>query len=101
MLDLVESVIITLLNGFLLLMLIRWVVDLVMAFMPDWRPKGFMIVVLELTYTVTDPPLRFLRRFIPPLRMGRFSLDLSFILLLMLISIGLIPLVHTVFDNLR
>ncbi|HZG93453.1 MAG TPA: YggT family protein [Mycobacteriales bacterium] len=101
MLDLVESVIITLLNGFLLLMLIRWVVDLVMAFMPDWRPKGFMIVVLELTYTVTDPPLRFLRRFIPPLRMGRFSLDLSFILLLMLISIGLIPLVRTVFGNLR
>jgi len=100
-LDLVESVIITLLNGFLLLMLIRWVVDLVMAFMPDWRPKGFMIVVLELTYTVTDPPLRFLRRFIPPLRMGRFSLDLSFILLLMLISIGLIPLVRSVFDNLR
>jgi YggT family protein len=100
-LDLVESVIITLLNGFLLLMLIRWVVDLVMAFMPDWRPKGFMIVVLELTYTVTDPPLRFLRRFIPPLRMGRFSLDLSFILLLMLISIGLIPLVRTVFGNLR
>jgi YggT family protein len=100
-LDLVEAVIITLLNGFLLLMLVRWVVDLVMAFMPDWRPKGFMIVVLELTYTVTDPPLRFLRRFIPPLRMGRFSLDLSFILLLMLISIGLIPLVHTVFDNLR
>ena len=101
MLDLVEAVIITLLNGFLLLMLVRWVVDLVMAFMPDWRPKGFMIVVLELTYTVTDPPLRFLRRFIPPLRMGRFSLDLSFILLLMLISIGLIPLVRTVFGNLR
>jgi YggT family protein len=78
--DIVKTVLISALQLFLLLMLIRWVIDLIMTFNPEWRPSGFVIVILEITYTITDPPLKFLRRFIPPLRMGRFALDLSFML---------------------
>jgi YggT family protein len=78
--EIVALILIRILQLFLLLMLIRWVIDLIMTFNPEWRPSGFVIVILEITYTITDPPLKFLRRFIPPLRMGRFALDLSFIL---------------------
>jgi YggT family protein len=78
--DIVKSVLITVLQLFLFLMVIRWVMDLIMAFSPQWRPSGFVIVILEITYTITDPPLKFLRRFIPPLRVGRFALDLAFML---------------------
>ena len=80
--ELVKDVVIWLLTIFLLLMFVRFIVDLVMAFSRDWRPKGALIVLFEITYTVTDPPLKALRRIIPTLRMGRFALDLSFILLI-------------------
>ena len=78
--EIVKQVLLVALNLFLLLMLVRWIMDLIMTFNPDWRPSGFIIVILEITYTITDPPLKFLRRFIPPLRIGRFALDLSFML---------------------
>ncbi|MEP7055726.1 MAG: YggT family protein [Actinomycetota bacterium] len=55
------------LNIFLLLLFVRWISELVMSLSRDWRPSGFLIVVFEITYTVTDPPLKALRRVIPPL----------------------------------
>ena len=45
------------------------------------------VVVLEGTYTVTDPPLKLLRRFIPPLRLGGVALDLSFFVLMIIVYI--------------
>jgi YggT family protein len=74
------------LTAFFLLLIVRWIVDLVLALSRDWRPSGAMIVVFEIVYTVTDPPLKALRRVIPPLRIGRFALDLSFIVLLIGVS---------------
>jgi YggT family protein len=50
-------------------------------FKPDWRPRGILLPLLEIVYTVTDKPLSFIRRFVPPLRLGPVALDLSFILL--------------------
>jgi YggT family protein len=85
--DIVKSILIYALRLFQLLMIIRFIVDLVMSFSRSWRPSGFLTVILEITYTVTDPPLRFLRRFIPPLRLGRVALDLSFMLLFILVSV--------------
>ena len=63
------------------LLIVRLILDYVMMFARNFRPKGVVAAVLELAYSVTDPPLRGLRRIIPPLRLGRFSLDLSFIVL--------------------
>lgn len=85
--DTVKLVIIWVLNIFLLLMFVRFIVDLVLSLSRDWRPSGALIVLLEITYTVTDPPLKALRRVIPPLRMGRFALDLSFILLFIVVQV--------------
>jgi len=68
----------------LAMLFIRFVVDWVQVFARSWRPKGPLLVVLEGVYTVTDPPLRALRRVIPPLRFGGIGLDLSFMVLLLI-----------------
>jgi YggT family protein len=56
-------------------------------FRPDWRPRGILMPLAEIIYTLTDRPLSFVRRFVPPLRLGPVALDLSFILLFFAISI--------------
>ncbi|CAM3522409.1 YggT family protein [Isoptericola cucumis] len=66
---------------FLLVLVVRLVLDWVQFFARDWRPRGVMLVVAEGVYTVTDPPLRFLRRLIPPLTLGQIRLDLAFLVL--------------------
>lgn len=66
---------------FLLVLIFRLIMDYVFMFARSYEPKGPMLVVLEATYSVTDPPLKLLRRYIPPLRLGGIALDLSFIVL--------------------
>jgi YggT family protein len=72
---------------FLIVLIFRLVMDYVFQFAPSWQPGKAMVVVLEATYTVTDPPLRLLRRFIPPLRLGGVALDLSFFVLMIIVYI--------------
>jgi YggT family protein len=67
---------------FILFLWIRFVFDWVQIFARSWSPGGVLLVALELVYSVTDPPIKALRRFIPPIRIGNFALDLSFILVL-------------------
>jgi len=67
---------------FILFLWIRFVFDWVQVFARSWSPGGVILVLLEVVYSVTDPPIKALRRFIPPLRIGNFALDLSFILVL-------------------
>ncbi len=76
-----------LLTAYLLLLLGRFVTELVASVNPRFRPRGALVVVFEVIYTATDPPLRLLRRFIPPLRLGSVALDLSFLLLFIVVSI--------------
>jgi YggT family protein len=72
--------------AFFLLLLVRLVLDWVQFFVRDWRPSGPVLVVAEVTYTVTDPPLRFLRRLLPPLAFGTVRLDLAFLVLMLVCS---------------
>ena len=60
----------------------RIIIDSVMMFSQSWRPQGFVLALVDIVFRLTDPPLRFLRRFIPPLRLGSVSLDLSFLVLI-------------------
>ena len=78
----VAAILYLLLNVFLALMLIRLVVDWVQVFARSWAPKGPVLFVLEIVYSATDPPIRFVRRFVPPLRLGAVMLDTSFIIVL-------------------
>jgi YggT family protein len=68
---------------FIALLWIRFVVDWVQVFARSWAPTGFLLVVLELVYSATDPPIKALRRVIPPLRIGTVAIDLSFIIVLL------------------
>ncbi len=70
-----------------LVLIARLVFEWVQMFARDWRPKGVLLVLAEGVYTLTDPPLRALRRVIPPLRIGGVSLDLSFLVLLIGLSL--------------
>lgn len=65
----------------------RLILDYIPMFNREWRPKGFGLVVAEAVYTVTDPPIRFFRRIIPPLRIGSLSLDFGFALTLLVVLI--------------
>ena len=67
---------------FLLLLFARFVVDWVQVFARSWTPKGVVLVLLEIIYSITDPPIMFIRRFVPPLRLGAIALDTSFIIVL-------------------
>lgn len=58
-------------------LLARFVVDLIMSVKPGWRPPVAIMPILDFAYTITDPPLKFVRRFVPPLRMGPVALDLA------------------------
>ena len=75
----------TLLGIFLILMLIRLVVDWVQVFARSWTPRGPVLFVLEIVYTITDPPILFVRRFVPPLRLGAVALDTSFLIVLVVV----------------
>ncbi|WP_026424553.1 YggT family protein [Actinokineospora inagensis] len=73
--------------AFWLLLTARVVVELVRSFARDWRPAGGVAVTLETIYTVTDPPVRLVRRLIPSVRIGGVGLDLSIMVLLLVVFI--------------
>jgi YggT family protein len=72
---------------FWLFLTARVVVELVRAFSREWRPAGGVAVTLETIYTVTDPPVRLVRRMIPMVRIGGVGLDLSIMVLLLVVFI--------------
>jgi YggT family protein len=72
---------------FLILLFARFVVDWVMVLARSWRPQGLVAAGLELVYATTDPPLKAVRRIIPPLNLGSVRLDLGFMVLLIAVYI--------------
>jgi YggT family protein len=85
--NIVGDVLIALLYLFLLFLIGRAVLDTVRQFARSWRPTGVVLVLAEATYTVTEPPLRLLRRFIPNVRLGNVAFDLSFTVLFLVVWI--------------
>jgi YggT family protein len=71
----------------MLVLIGRLIFDWVQVFSRDWEPSGPLLIIAEVIYTVTDPPINFLRRFIPPLKLGQVSLDLSFLVLILGLAI--------------
>ena len=83
----VLSVVKLLLFVFMLMLLARVVLSLVLSVSRDWHPKGAGLVVTESVFTVTDPPIKALRKVIPPLRLGAISFDLAFLIVFLAVSI--------------
>ncbi len=77
-LKLVASIVNSLLLVYVLLLLVRLILEYIPMFNRSWRPRGAGLIAAEIVYTVTDPPIKFFRRFIPPLRLGPVAVDVAF-----------------------
>lgn len=73
----IATIVYVALTIFFVLMWARFVLDLVRLFARQWRPRGFGLVLAEMVFAVTDPPVKLVRRLLPPLRIGGAALDFS------------------------
>jgi YggT family protein len=87
MLGVVIPVLVFVLNLFFAALICRLILDWIQVLARQWRPRGPVLVFAEGVYTVTDPPLKFLRRLIPPLSLGSVRLDLAFLVLILAVSV--------------
>jgi YggT family protein len=88
-LALVLSVLYWVLLAFFLMLVARFVLSLIVMFAPQWHPKGPLLLLFELVYSVTDPFLRPLRRILPPIGAGGIRIDLSMLMLFVLVSLAM------------
>jgi YggT family protein len=86
MLGVVKFVLSLVLQLFFYALICRLIVDWIRVLAREWRPRGVVLVLVEAIYTVTDPPLRWLRRVIPPLSLGSVRLDLAFLVLILAVG---------------
>jgi len=75
--------------AFFILMIGRLVLDVVQSFSPQWRPKGVVLLLAEVVYTPTDPPLKALRSVLPPLTIGQIRLDLAFLVIMLMTGLAM------------
>jgi YggT family protein len=75
------------LSIYLVLLIARMILSWIQAYARSWSPSGILLVIAEGVYSATDPPLRFLRRYIPTVRLGSVALDLSFMLLFLVVYV--------------
>jgi len=85
----VGGIIVLILQLFLFALLGRLIFDYIRMFSQSWRPRGIVLYVAETIYAITDKPTALVRRFIPPLRLGAVSLDLSFLVLFVAVQIAM------------
>jgi len=72
---------------YLIILIGRMIFSWIQMFARQWVPTGIILVIAETIFTLTDPPLKFLRRYIRPLRIGTVAMDLSFMVLFFVIII--------------
>ena len=77
----VKIVLFYVLSIYLVILLGRLILSWIQTCSRSWHPTGVVLIIAEVIFTATDPPLRFLRRFIPTVRLGSVALDLSFMVL--------------------
>ena len=82
--NIIGQLIYAVLFTFIVLLFVRLIVDWIQMFARSWTPQGPVLVVLEGVYTATDPPVKALRKVLPPLRLGGVAIDLSFVALLLI-----------------
>ena len=85
--NIVKDVAFYALSVYLVLLIGRMIFSWIQVYAKSWSPTGILLVVAEGVYSATDPPLRFLRRYIPTVRLGSVALDLSFMLLFLVVLV--------------
>ncbi len=66
---------------YITILFIRMILDWVSVLAPRWYPRGVIAALIRVIYQLTEPPLRWLRRYVPPIRMGAVAFDTSFLVL--------------------
>ena len=85
--EILKVVLTYVLSLYLLVLIGRMIFSWIQAFARSWTPRGIILVIAETIFTLTDPPLKFLRRYIPPLRLGTVAMDLSYMVLFIVVLI--------------
>ena len=85
--NLLQVILTYLLSIYLVVLIGRMIFGWIQVFARSWRPTGIVLVIAETIFTLTDPPLKFLRRYIPPLRLGTVAMDLSYMVLFIVVLI--------------
>lgn len=83
----IAAIIDWILSAYFYVLLARFILDVVLAVNPQWRPKALLLVAAELVMTLTDPVLKAIRRVIPTIRIGGFGLDFGITIALILTSV--------------
>jgi YggT family protein len=86
-LSIIGGIVELVLTLYVLVLIVRLVLEYIPLFNRSWRPKGAGLVAAEVVYTLTDPPIRFFRRLVPPLRIGTIALDFGFMLTMLSVLI--------------
>ena len=81
LISVLAKILLGILDLYLLILLVRVVLDWVQVFARQWRPQGLVLVLANLVYALTDPPLRLIRQKVPMARLGGVGIDLSFLVL--------------------
>lgn len=71
------------------LLIARLVIEFLQSLARHWRPRGITVVVVEIICTLTDPPIKGLRRVLKPIDLGGVRLDLSMLLVLIVVTIAM------------
>ena len=79
--SIIGTILSTIIRLFTMALIGRLILDYVRIFASSWRPRGIILAIAEIIYAVTDPVINFVRKFVPPLRLGPVALDLSFIVI--------------------
>ena len=85
--DILKVVLTYVLSLYLVVLIGRMIISWIQAFARSWYPHGVVLVVAETLFPLTDPPLKFLRRYIPPFRLGTVAMDLSYMVLFIVVLI--------------
>ncbi len=86
-LSIIGGIVELVLTLYVLVLIVRLVLEYIPMFNRSWRPTGAGLVAAETVYTITDPPIRFFRRLVPPLRIGSIALDFGFMLTMLSVFI--------------
>lgn len=69
---------------YILVLLARIILTLLISVSRDFKPTGVGLVITEGVFTLTDPPVKVVRKIIPPLNLGQIRIDVGFMVLLFL-----------------
>ncbi|APT82311.1 YggT family protein [Corynebacterium ammoniagenes] len=80
-------ILLALLRLYTLVLIIRIIIEMIQSFSRQFNPPRWFMVIAEPLFVITDPPVRALRRLVPPMQMGGVALDMSVLVLFIILQL--------------